>query len=224
MPEPRFALVMLDLDGTLVDSEAMLVGLVNETLAANGMPLASPRRVAATIGLPLDDVFRRAAHGADAEQIAALCVHYRRCADAAEFVSRFRLFDGVADTLAALCRAGTRLVVATSKGKATTLDIVRHCGIAAWLHDVIGGDCVARGKPHPEMVEHALATHDIAPERALVVGDTSFDIQMGQAAGVATCAVTYGMHDADALRALRPDFVIDRFASLFDLVTGSNGQ
>ncbi len=52
----------------------------------------------------------------------------------------------------------------------------------------------------------------------MVVGDTSFDIQMGQAAGVATCAVTYGMHSPDVLQALQPNFLIDRFESLRDVV------
>ena len=215
---PRFALLLLDLDGTLVDSEAMLVGLVNETLAAHDLPVAPQRSVAATIGLPLEEVFRRALAPVHAGRIASLCAHYRTRADAAAFVSRFRLFGGVAATLGELRAAGVRLVIGTSKGRATTLDIVRHCGIAEAIDDVVGGDCVSRGKPHPEMVEWALAVHGTAPADALVVGDTSFDIEMGQAAGVATCAVTYGMHAAAALRALRPDFTIDRFAALSDLV------
>jgi phosphoglycolate phosphatase len=222
MLEPRFGLVILDLDGTLVDSEAMLVGLVNETLTANGHPPAAPRSVAATIGLPLEEVFRRALRGCGDATIAALCTHYRARADAMEFVSRFRLFDGVASTLEALRAAGARLVVGTSKGRETTLDIVRHCGIADAIDEVIGGDCVARGKPHPEMVERALLTFGVDPTRALVVGDTTFDLEMGQAAGVATCGVTYGMHEPSRLRALQPTFLIDRFDALTAVVTRSS--
>ena len=77
---------------------------------------------------------------------------------------------------------------------------------------------MARGKPHPETVERARERFPAPAQRTLVVGDTSFDMQMGRAAGVATCAVTYGMHSGAALRALRPDYVIDRFGSLRPLV------
>ncbi|MBI4516075.1 MAG: HAD-IA family hydrolase [Deltaproteobacteria bacterium] len=213
-----FDLLILDLDGTLVDSEAILVGMVNATLSAHGYPCADARAVAATIGLPLDEVFQRALPADAAAAIPELCVNYRRRADAPEFVSQFRLYPGVMDTLAALRAAGKRLVVGTSKARATTRDIVRHCAIQHLIDEVIGGDCVTRGKPHPEMLERARALFGTPAQRTLMVGDTSFDIEMGQAAGVATCAVTYGMHAADTLRALAPDFVIDRFESLSHLV------
>jgi len=214
----RIDLLVLDLDGTLVDSEEILVGLVNQTLMRLGHPQAPARVVAATIGLPLDEVFRRALSNSSEDAISLLCDLYRSEADTPEFVRQFRLYQGVTETLASLRRTGARLVVGTSKGRKTTLDIIRHCGLDAIIDDVIGGDCVANGKPHPEMVERARALYGIPPTRTLMVGDTPFDITMGQAAAVATCAVTYGMHPADALRALNPDFVIDRFTDLLGCV------
>jgi phosphoglycolate phosphatase len=214
----RFDLVILDLDGTLVDSEDILVSLVNSTLTAAGRPPAAPRAVAALIGLPLEEVFHNVAPDVAADGIAALCTDYRACADAAEFVAQFRLYAAVAATLAELRAHAVQIVIATSKGRATTLDILTHCAIAHHVDDVIGGDCVERGKPHPEMVERARQRFATAPERTLLVGDTSFDILMGKAAAVATCAVTYGMHEADALRRLDPDFVIDRFDALRSIV------
>jgi phosphoglycolate phosphatase len=218
---PRFDLVVLDLDGTLVDSEAQLVGLVNETLAAHGLPRADPRAVAATIGLPLDEVFRQAVAPERHAALAPLCAWYRARADAMEFVRRFRLFPDVSETLTMLRRGGAKLAIGTSKGRATTLDIAAHCGIDALLDDVIGGDCVTYGKPHPEMVERARTRFGVAHERTLMVGDTPFDVRMGQAAGVPTCAVSYGMHSGDSLRALQPDFVIDRFMELSHVVIGA---
>lgn len=214
----RFDLLILDLDGTLVDSEAILVGLVNATLAAQGYACAEARVVGASIGLPLDEVFRRAAPLASADAIDALCVRYRQRADAPEFVRQFRLYPGVARTLAELRAVGLRLVVATSKRRATTLDILQHCGIEALIDAVIGGDCVTRGKPHPEMVRRARTLLPSAADRTVVIGDTRFDIEMGKAAGVATCAVTYGAHPPHQLRALQPDFVIDDFASVRHVV------
>jgi phosphoglycolate phosphatase len=214
----RFELLLLDFDGTLADSQAMLVGLVNETLTAHGFAAASARTIAAAIGLPLADVFHRALPCTDDRAIAALCEAYRARADTVDFVRQFRLFPGVIDTLARLRQAGLRLVIVTSKGRATTLDIARHCAIDELIDEIIGGDCVTQGKPHPEMVERARALFGASPERTLVVGDTRYDIQMGQAAGVVTCAATYGVHASESLRELRPDFVINRFASLLPLV------
>lgn len=216
----RFDLVVLDLDGTLVDSQDILVATVNETLVSFGHPTAAPRVVAATIGLALSEVFRQALASADDATIEALCAHFRQRVHAPEFVSRFRLFDGVVPTLERLRAAGIRLVVATSKGRAATLDILRHCTIDVLMDGVLGGDSVSCGKPHPEMVHRARALFGIAPARTLMVGDTSFDVQMGHAAGVATCAVTYGMHAAESLRALRPDLLIDRFDALPDWLLG----
>lgn len=215
----RFDLLILDLDGTLVDSEALLVGLVNETLVESGYPSADVRAIGASIGLPLDEVFRRAAPGP--ETIDELCTRYRLHADAPEFVRQFRLYAGVTPTLAGLRSAGLRLVIATSKRRATTLDILRHCAIDGMIDEVIGGDCVTRGKPHAEMVHRAHAYFPTAAERTVVVGDTRFDIEMGQAAGIATCAVTYGVHAEPTLRAAHPDFLIDAFGSLSGVVFDS---
>jgi phosphoglycolate phosphatase len=217
----RFDLLILDLDGTLVDSEAILVGLVNETLVEFGYASADARAIGASIGLPLDEVFRRAAPTAGANAIMELCVRYRLRADAPEFVRQFRLYAGVTPTLAGLRSAGLRLVIATSKRRATTLDILRHCAIDDLIDAVIGGDCVTRGKPHAEMVHRAHAYFPTAAERTVVVGDTRFDIEMGQAAGVATCAVTYGVHAVQELRAAQPDFLIDAFGSLNGVVFDS---
>jgi len=220
----RFDLVLLDFDGTLADSAALLVGLVNETLHTAGFSPVETGAVAATIGLPLDAVFRHAVPEAPADVIADLCTRYRARADQPEFVRQFRLYPGVTATLAALRHAGARLAVVTSKGRATTTDIVRHCAIDALLDDIIGGDCVTHGKPHPEMVQRAQARFATPAHRTLVVGDTSFDIEMGQAAGAATCAVTYGMHSAERLRQLRPTFVIDQFAALTQVIERTDGQ
>jgi phosphoglycolate phosphatase len=216
----RFDLLILDLDGTLVDSETILVGLVNETLVVHGHAAAPPREVAASIGLPLHEVFRRVLPDVGAAAIEPLCASYRRRANAPEFVRQFRLYPGVKATLSALRDAGTRLVIATSKGRATTVDILRHCQIYETVDEVIGGDCVSRGKPHPEMVERARQLFPAVAARTVMIGDTSYDIEMGQAAGVATCAATYGMHAAASLQALRPSFLIERFEQLRPIVLG----
>jgi phosphoglycolate phosphatase len=215
----RFDLLVLDFDGTLADSEALLVGLVNETLVANGLPRADDRHVARQIGSPLARVFEHTAPGAGADTVALLCRHYRSHADTVDFVRRFRLFPGTVATLAALRRHGAQLVIGTSKGLATTRDIVRYCGLDELIDEIIGGDSVTHGKPHPEMIDRARLQFAAPRERTLMVGDSIFDIEMGQAAGVATCAALYGMQEAESLLALKPRFTIDRIEDLEAVVT-----
>jgi phosphoglycolate phosphatase len=216
----KFDLVVFDFDGTLADSQKLLVGLVNEVLAAHGLPQAPERAVAECIGLPLATVFRRNLATADDEDIAALCRIYRAHADTQEFVSKFRLFPNVRTTLDRLRASGVRLAIGTSKGQATTHEILRHCRIDDIIDAVVGGDSVQQGKPHPETVELLLTSLGGSRQRTLMVGDTTFDIEMGQAAGVATCAVTYGMQPESSLRQLNPTFVIDCIDELADIVSG----
>ena len=86
---------------------------------------------------------------------------------------------------------------------------------------VVMGDIVGKGKPHPETVDRLVTQFGAARERTLMVGDTTFDIEMGQAAGVSTCAVTYGMQPEATLRRLQPSFVIDRIEELNVIVRGA---
>jgi phosphoglycolate phosphatase len=212
----RFDLILFDFDGTLSDSESVLVDLVNEALTDRGHEAVDAARIAARIGLPLERVMHEIAPHLDAAEIAAICAGYRTRAREPETVQRFVLFPGVREALFALRDQGVRLAITTSKNRSTTVDIVAHCGITDVIEAIFGGDSVTRGKPHPEMVETALAHFGCAPERTLLVGDTSFDIEMGQAAGVSTCAVAWGMQPAEALRQLAPDFVIDRIGELVE--------
>ncbi len=218
----RFDLIIFDFDGTLADSQSLLVGLVNQVLAAQGLPVAPEQAVAECIGLPLAVVFRRNLQEAGDDDIATLCRVYRAHADTQEFVRRFRLFPGVRATLDRLRASGTQLAIGTSKGQATTHDILKHCGIDDVIDAVVGGDAVTRGKPHPETVDQLVTQLGASRDRTLMVGDTTFDIEMGHAAGVATCAVTYGMQPEASLRALKPHFVIDRIEELEQIALGDS--
>lgn len=207
-------MVIFDFDGTLADSEDLLIELVLRALDEAGLaPPAEPRSIGRLIGLPLLEVLSIAS-GVPADRLHEVGRLYRRRADAPEVVARFRLFPGVRATLEALSRQGKRLAIATSKSRVITEKILVAVGLDDLVCDVVGGDCVQRGKPHPEAVERVLARAGVAAARAAVVGDTTFDIEMGKSAGVTTVAATYGMHDRATLAALRPDALIDDIAEL----------
>ena len=209
-----YDLVIFDFDGTLADSETVLVGLVNEALADHGFAPAEPQRIAGCIGLPLAEVFHQAAPQLPHHRRDDVVRSYRQRALLPEVVARFSLFDGVDDVLRALRDMPLRVAIGTSKSLRTTLLVLDHLGIRDCFDDVLGGDSVARGKPHPEMIELACRRAGCNPAHTLMVGDTSYDIEMGHAAGAATCAVTWGMQDPARLRALAPTLVVDSLADL----------
>lgn len=212
----NYDLVIFDFDGTLSDSEPVLVALVNRALTDHDFAPSDPQLVASCIGLPLVEVFRRAAPQVPEDRLDDVVHTYRERAILPEVVSQFVLFDGVEAVLRELRRRPVRVAIGTSKNHATTMRILEHLEIGDCFDDVLGGDSVTRGKPHPEMVELACRRAGCPPERALMVGDTSYDIEMGQAAGAATCAVTWGMQDEDRLRALKPTRVIRSLRELLD--------
>jgi len=217
----RFQLAIFDFDGTLVDSREPIARSANDALAAAGLPERSPAEVHALVGLPLADVLARLA-GAPTAAVPAslveqLCTVYR-ARFGVHAAGRTPLFDGVREMIDRVAARGLRLAIATSRGRASAEAILEDHGLADRFAARLGGGCVERGKPHPEMVERILAQLGVPAAATLLVGDTTFDIEMGRAAGVATCGVTYGSHGAELLRAAGATHVIHRPAELLPLL------
>jgi len=206
--------VIFDFDGTLADSEKLLVELVLDALARAGLRVAlAPDEIARLIGLPLVQVLASAS-GTPADAMEEVVRLYRGRADADDVIARFRLFPRVRPTLAALAARGKRLAIATSKSRAVTERIAAAVGLGDLITDIVGGDSVERGKPHPEAVLRLLAAARCRPDKAAVIGDTTYDIEMGKGAGARTIAATYGMHARSTLASFEPDAFIDDVAEL----------
>jgi phosphoglycolate phosphatase len=212
-------LLILDLDGTLIDSAPGIVRTFNATLVEVGLTAAPAPEVATLIGLPLDVMYRRflpePAWPRIAERIAAYRARY-----AAEEIPRTLAFPGVAATLRRWQELGGVAAVATSKRGAVATRAIEVAGLQPLLGMIVGDDQVAQKKPHPEMVLRILAAHGCRAEEALLVGDTTHDLRMGQAAGVRTAAVTYGVHDREMLSAAGADVLLDRFEDVLMHVDG----
>jgi phosphoglycolate phosphatase len=197
--------VAFDFDGTLADTRHAIVTTVDQTLSELGVPLLAPEEIVVRMGLPLVAVF--AAAGVPVELHAHAVLRYR-----ARFLSnagQVALFPGVLGCLQALAAAGIPLGIASSRGRTVLLQLVEQLGIASFFGAVLGEEDAAQKKPAPELV-HVLAQRMQQPAaRMLVVGDTTFDIEMGHAAGARTCAVTYGSHDLERLRGSKPHYLLD---------------
>ena len=211
-------LIIFDLDGTLINSEAILLGAQIETFARHGLTHPGREAGLGIVGLTLNVALMRLA-GLD-QPDEALTDTYREVFGAmrrqAETDATLDepLFPGVAETLALLAaRPGLKLGIATGKSRRGAEYIVERHGWQDLFATIQTADD-APSKPHPGMILRAMAETGAAPERTAMVGDSSFDIEMAVAAGVAPVAVSWGFQPVAGLVALGAKHVIDSFADL----------
>ena len=211
-----FQLIVFDYDGTLVDSQHMIVRAMHDAFAAEGLagpPLEAVRRV---VGLSLDmaiakllpDPGDRGLGLRVAEGYRQAFLGLRTAEDHSE-----PLFPGARETLAALERDGLRLGIATGKARRGLLASLEHHGLAEHFVTLQTAD-VAAGKPHPEMLERAMSEAGAAPHETVMVGDTSFDMFMAGSAGVTGIGVAWGYHDPEELRQSGAAAIVEDFAAL----------
>lgn len=211
-----YQLVIFDWDGTVMDSTGRIIACMHKAGADLCLPVLEDDAVREIIGLGLPEALRTLYPGIDDGALERMRERYAVHFVAAE-ASPSRLYPGARETLAALRGTGLRLAVATGKSR-KGLDRV-------WASSGLGDSFDAsrcadetHSKPHPAMVTELLTELRVAPERALVVGDTSFDLQMARDAGVDRVAVSYGAHPVDRLMNFHPLAVIDALPQLLPLL------
>lgn len=199
--ELRYPLIVFDWDGTLIDSAAAIVECIQQ--AAYDMALPVPDRDTAShvIGLGLNDSLRLAVPSLPPDKYMDFVLLYRR-----HFLERedsMSLFPGIAELLGKLRTRGHRLAVATGKSRHGLERALQASGLASLFVASRCGD-ETRPKPDPAMLLELLQALSVEPERALMVGDTSHDLEMARNAGMDAVAVTYGAHPREALHRLAP--------------------
>jgi phosphoglycolate phosphatase len=208
-------LVVFDCDGTLVDSQHAILRAMTAAFSAEGMAAPSGEAVRRIVGLPLEECMARLALGETAARCARLVEGYK----AAFFALRQRpdhyepLFPGALDALDALERAGFLLGIATGKARRGLLAVLERHGLERRFVTLQTAD-LCPGKPNPDMLLRAMAETGAAAEDSVMVGDTTFDMEMARNAGVAGIGVGWGYHPADELKAAGAHLLIDDFAAL----------
>jgi phosphoglycolate phosphatase len=193
-------LAVFDCDGTLVDSGATIVAAGAETFAFHDLDVPAPRVCRGVIGLSLVEAMAGLAPNHD--DPAALAETYKSCFFRARQEGRVEepLFDGILELLDSLEADGWLLAVATGKSDRG----LKHCldshGIHARFVSLQTADRHP-SKPHPSMVEQAIADAGAAPHSTFVVGDTAYDMGMARAAGAGALGAGWGYHDEAELRA-----------------------
>lgn len=215
-------LLIFDLDGTLIDSEADLVSSVNATRNWMGLPPLADDVVASYVGNGAPVLIRRALGPAYSDELVQRALEFFIGYYSEHRLDHTRLYDGVEATLAALAADGHALAVLTNKPVRISTAILSDLGLASLFARIYGGNSFAEKKPHPVGVDTLLGELGMEREATLLVGDSEVDIQTAQNAGVRSCGVTFGFKP-EAMRAAGPDFVIDRMEELAAVVERLHG-
>ncbi|MHB8533974.1 MAG: HAD-IA family hydrolase [Sulfuricaulis sp.] len=209
----RHELIIFDWDGTLMDSVAKIVRCFSAALADTDTPDPGEAAIRHVIGLGLDEAMSALLSQADAARRARVVQRYRE-----HFLNLDRtdmpLFPGVRAGLEALTAQGYLLAVATGKARRGLDRVLRDSGTEQLFCATRCAD-EAFSKPHPKMLEDILERTGIGADRALMVGDTSYDMQMARHAGMDGLAVTYGVHPRELLAEHAPLACLDSFEEVY---------
>ncbi len=207
-----FRAVLLDLDGTLLDTAPDLAAAANAMLADLGRPGRAPEVIATYIGKGIPGLVHRTLTGAlDGTAEAslferALPLFERRYAE--ESGRRARPFPGVVDGLARIRALGLGLGCVTNKAGRFTQALLDGQRLARFFGCVVSGDTLPRRKPHPLPVLHACELLGARPAEALLIGDSSIDVLAARAAGCTVWCVPYGYNEGRPVEALESDAVV----------------
>lgn len=209
---PDYQLLIFDWDGTLADSIGRIVQAMVEASVSFGYVPRDEFAIKGIIGLGLPEAIRSLYPQIADDELVAFRQCYAQSYMALD-VEPSPLFPGVVESLEAFRRQGYKLAVATGKAR-RGLD--RVLGAHGWQEyfDITRAADESASKPHPLMLQQILEHCGVTARQALMVGDSSFDLQMANNAGMDSVAVGYGALALDALQAYRPRLAIERFSEL----------
>jgi phosphoglycolate phosphatase len=209
----RFDLIAFDWDGTLFDSTAIIARCIQAAVLDVGGQKPSDEAASYVIGMGLMQALAHAAPDVPKERYPLLGDRYRHHYFAIQH--EISLFDGVLPMLAALKARGHLLAVATGKSRRGLDEALASATLAGTFDASRTADQTA-GKPDPMMLCELMTEFGVPPERTLMIGDTTHDLQMALNAGCASVGVSYGAHEPAAFVALKPLVVAHDVAQLHD--------
>lgn len=200
----KFDLIAFDWDGTLFDSTAIITRCIQSAVRDVGGAVPSDRDAAYVIGMGLMEALAHAAPDVPVDRYPELGARYRHHYIAHQ--NDISLFDGILAMLTDLKARQYRLTVATGKSRAG-LDYVLQAVELKGMFEASRTADETAGKPNPRMLNELMAQFGVKPERTLMIGDTTHDLQMALNAGCPSVGVSYGAHDSEAFDSLNPRFV-----------------
>jgi phosphoglycolate phosphatase len=205
--------VLLDLDGTLIDSQPGILASSLAALRALGHEPDETLDIKRTIGPPLEDMMRVLLQPYGDDRIGEAVAAYRRHYGESGFLGS-EPYPGIGSSLKEMQQAGLRIYLATSKREIFASRILHHLGFAAYF-DGIHGSVPGGGLDHkPELLAHILSEHKISPSHGLMVGDRRYDISGAHAVGMRGLGVLWGYGTRDELETAGADQLVESTADL----------
>lgn len=215
----QYELIIFDWDGTLMDSVPRIVSCMQAAALEAEWGELTAAEVEDIIGLGLPEAIAQLCPGilpVQAERLRERYSHHFVTADATPMM----FFAGVEAQIARLRgREQQRLAVATGKSRRGLDRIFAETDSSAWFHASRTAD-ETRSKPHPQMLSELLAELKVPVERAVMVGDTAYDLEMARAIGMDRIGVTYGVHTSERLALSRPKWIVHSIDELFERLYG----
>ena len=207
-------LALFDVDGTISDSQDHIFSAMRQAFAGKGLTPPGRDKVLSIVGLSLPVAMAELAPELDAATQADLVAGYKQSYFVGRAALPAPLFPGAKESLARLAaQPDLVLGVATGKSRRGVEALIAHHGLTGlFVTRQVADDHPS--KPHPAMVLAALCEAGVAPADAVMIGDTTYDIEMGRAAGVATIGVSWGYHPVQDLRAAGAGQIVTSFAAL----------
>lgn len=212
--------VLFDLDGTLVDSVPDLAYCVDEMMKQLGMPVRGEAAVRNWVGNGVQRLTERAlinsVDGTPDQELMdrAFPIFLELYKDNTS--QRSRVYDGVIEGIEWIIEQGYRVACVTNKAEAFTIPLLKDKGLFDYFEVIVSGDTCAEKKPHPMPLLYAAEKLGVAPENALMIGDSRSDVLSARAAGFHVFCVTYGYNHGEDIRNYKPDVVADSFLEFKD--------
>jgi len=221
----HLAAILLDLDGTLLDTANDITMALNRALAEKQLPGLLPEQVRDFIGRGAPMLVARAAERLDvnidaagqAALIERFYFHYDQLHVQGE--SDARPYPGVAEGLRSLHGLGLKLAVVTNKQRHFAVALLDRLNLSQWIEVVVGGDTCERRKPDPQPLNFACNALHVDPLQALMVGDSRNDVLAARGAGLPVVCVPYGYNEGSDPRELPCDAFIESLAELPGILT-----
>lgn len=207
--------IVFDCDGTLVDSQHAITSAMRQAFEAHGHEPPSNSEILSVVGISLEPAIARLmpghppkVHGQMAETYKDVFGDMRASGNIAEI-----LYDGAHETVTQLSATDALLGVATGKSRRGAENVLKEHGLREHFVSIRTADD-GPGKPHPHMLQLAMKDVGADPHETVLIGDTSYDMEMARAAGAGAIGVSWGYHDVDVLHATGAHEVIDSFSEL----------
>jgi phosphoglycolate phosphatase len=216
MHSQRPEVVIFDWDGTLMNSEARIVTSVQQAALQCGFPVLPHDQSKQIIGLSLDKAILHLYPEAEPPQVAAMAEAYTQHFLFESGVD-MQPYDGAVELLSELKAAGFKLAVATGKSRKGLNEVLSKTGFGEFF-DITRTPVESASKPDPLMLQQILAHFNLSVSQAVMVGDTTFDMQMAKSIAMPRVALTHGVHSVEQMQPYEPDAFLDDLFALKDWI------